>query len=93
MDGSNQIDSWNGTYGYGFKASAQSSRYGNATTDIIQGAYAAYGPVPTALTNLATNANTTGQDTVSIDYLVRIDPTQPAGTYTDTVTYIATATY
>ncbi|MBU2233961.1 hypothetical protein KJ627_03835 [Patescibacteria group bacterium] len=99
-NGTTNIDSWTtGTYGYGILASAQSARYGDGTSGIIASAFRGdgTGDLPEAMnttaTTLASYAGTTANDNIGIEYNVRIDANQPAGAYSDTITYIATATY
>ncbi|MBU1421131.1 hypothetical protein KJ978_01470, partial [Patescibacteria group bacterium] len=88
-----------GTYGYGILASAQSARYGNGTAGIIADLYEGdgSGDLPEAMSTtaitLATYAGTTANDNIAVEYNIRISASQAAGQYTDTVTYIATATY
>lgn len=99
-NGTSNIDSWGaGTYGYGILASAQSARYGNGTAGIIADLYEGdgSGDLPEAMSTtaitLATYAGTTANDNIAVEYNIRISASQAAGQYTDTVTYIATATY
>lgn len=99
-NGASDIDSWTtGAYGYGVLASAQSARYGNGTAGIIASAFQGDGTgdlpegMSTTAATLASYASTAANDNIGIEYNVRIDASQPAGAYSDTVTYIATANY
>ena len=99
-NGTSNIDSWGaGTYGYGILASAQSARYGNGTAGIIENLYEGDGAgdlpeaMSTTATRLAFYEDTAANDNIAVEYNIRISASQAAGQYTDTVTYIATATY
>ncbi len=99
-NGTTNIAAWTtGAYGYGLLASAQSSRYGNGTSNIIASAFQGDGTgdlpegMSTTASTLASYIGTVANDNIAVEYNVRIDANQPAGQYSDTVTYIATATY
>ncbi|MFH1979757.1 MAG: hypothetical protein ABII99_01795, partial [Patescibacteria group bacterium] len=99
-NGTSTIDSWgDGTYGYGILVSAQSARYGDGTLEIIENLYEGdgAGDLPEAMSTTATKIagydGTAANDNIAIEYNIRISASQAAGQYTDTVTYIATATY
>lgn len=96
--GSYEIDDWANTsdFGFGLRAKARSSVYGSSTTPII----AAYRhsdadaePLTPTATTFVSNSNSVAQDIIAIEYMIRIGTSQEAGQYSDTVTYIATATY
>lgn len=99
-NGTSTIDSWgDGTYGYGILVSAQSARYGDGTLEIIENLYEGdgAGDLPEAMSTTAIKIagydGTAANDNIAIEYNIRISASQAAGQYTDTVTYIATATY
>jgi len=99
-NGTTDIDAWTtGTYGYGILVAAQSARYGDATANIVVAAYQGDGTsdLPEAMsttpTTFVSHSVPTAGDNIAIEYNVRIDPLQPAGQYTDTVTYTTTSTF
>jgi len=106
-NGTTAIPAWSGQYGWGIIASAQSARYGNARgngtgNEIIAtrydglddtGADTAPGAMSSTATTLASYFGTAAGDNIAVEYNIRISPTQPAGLYTDTITYILTSTF
>ncbi len=100
-NGTSDIDAWTSaaSYGYGVFASAQSARYGDGTDPIIPLAFRDEGAAdqPGAMgINPATLASYNGPvagDNIAVEYNVRISADQPAGAYSDVITYICTSTY
>lgn len=85
-------------FGFGIRAKARSSIYGTAsTTNPVVAAFRHTSddpePLTTSATNIVSNTNAVALDIIAIEYMVRIGTTQEAGEYTDTVTYVVTATY
>jgi hypothetical protein len=95
------IPDWSGQYGFGIWAKARSPKYGECapgSDEIIADAYdvdtsANPGTLSDSAATLASYSGPTSRDHISIEYVVRIDADYPAGNYSDTVTYIATAYY
>lgn len=104
-NGMTEIEEWSGSFGYGLLASSQSARYGDATSTVIESAFQGdgTGDLPGAMSATAAtlaqfttsdiNPATTAGDNIAIEYNVRIGTDQAAGSYTDTITYIFTATF
>lgn len=100
-NGTSDIDAWTSaaSYGYGVFASAQSARYGDGTSSIISAVFRDEGSTdqPGAMSTdpaaLATYGGPTAGDNIGVEYNVRISADQPAGAYSDTITYICTSTY
>ncbi len=99
-NGATEIEEWTtGTFGYGLLASSQSARYGDATDNIIAANFKGdgTGDLPEAMSTtaatIASYSGATAGDNIAIEYNVRIDASQAAGSYYDTITYIFTATF
>jgi hypothetical protein len=99
--GANEIADWSGQYGWGLWAKCRSPRYGEcdpAANEIISDAFDVdTGDTPGTLTTspatLASYSGPSAGDNIAIEYNIRIGVDQPAGRYTDTLTYIATSNY